>query len=283
MKYIVAVSGGLDSVVLLDMLATMRGQHPELELVVAHVDHGIREDSAEDAEHVKGLAEQYGLPYEMTRLELGPGTSEETARDARYRSLDTIRANHHADGVITAHHQDDLFETILLNFQRGTGWRGLASLRSAEERFRPLLGASKASLIRYAIDKNLSWREDSTNDDVRYTRNYIRHGVLPKLDGESRKKLAALAEKQRRLREEIEAETIKALTDIKDEVGLSRHKLIMMPDAVALEVLREATAGKHEPLHLRRLLHFVKTGRQGSILNLSKGKNALLTRQRLIV
>lgn len=283
MKYIVAVSGGLDSVVLLDMLAGLSMQHGAVELVVAHVDHGIRPDSAVDAEHVRTLASQYGLPYEMTRLELGLGASEEAAREARYAWLENMRVKYHADGVITAHHQDDVLETIVLNFQRGTGWRGLASLRTSDERYRPLLGASKASLTRYAIDHNLSWREDSTNDDVRYARNYIRHGVLPKLHGESRTKLLKLAEKQRKLREEIEAETVKVLSDVKDEVGLSRHKLIMMPDAVALEVLRAATNGKHEPFHLRRLLHFAKTGRQGSILNLGKGKNALLTRQRLIV
>lgn len=279
MKYIVAVSGGLDSVALLDMLAQIRG----LGLVVAHVDHGIREDSSEDAEHVRLLAERYGVPYELAHLDLGKGTSEEVAREARYRVLEEIRARHRADGVMTAHHADDLIETILLNFQRGTGWRGLASLRTSEERCRPLLSLPKASLVRYAIDRNLSWREDSTNEDVRYTRNYIRHGVLPKLNADSRKTLRSLADKQRKLREEIEAEVVKVLADVKDEVGLSRHKLIMMPDAVAMEVLREATQGRHEPLHLRRLLHFVKTGRQGSILNLSKGKNALLTKQRLIV
>lgn len=283
MKYVVAVSGGLDSVVLLDMLAKVKAHQPSVELVVAHVDHGIRSDSSADAEHVKHLAMKYGLPYEQVCLELGPVTSEEIAREARYKALETIRVRHHADGLITAHHEDDLLETILLNFQRGTGWRGLASLRTSEERYRPLLPVSKASLIRYAIDNELSWREDSTNNDVRYTRNYIRHGVMPKLDGTTRKKLSALAQNQRKLREEIEAEVLKTLDDVKDQVGLSRHKLIMMPDAVALEVLRAATKGAHEPFHLRRLLHFAKTGRQGSILNLGKGKNALLTRQRLIV
>lgn len=283
MKYIVAVSGGLDSVALLDMLAALRSQHAGVDLVVAHVDHGIRPNSAADAEHVRTLAGRYGLPYEMTRLELGPGASEEAARDARYAWLEDVRMKHRADGVITAHHQDDLLETILLNFQRGTGWRGLASLRTSDERYRPLLDASKASLTRYAIDHDLSWHEDSTNDDVRYTRNYIRHGVVAKLHGEPRAKLLKLARQQRKLREEIEKETAKVLSDIKDEVGLSRHKLIMMPDNVALEVLRAATDGKHEPFHLRRLLHFAKTGRQGSILNLGKGKNALLTRQRLII
>lgn len=283
MKYIVAVSGGLDSVVLLDMLAKLAGRSGGLELVIAHVDHGIRADSAEDADHVRRLAEKYNLPHEMTRLGLGSDASEEAARDARYGWLESIRAKHRADGMITAHHQDDLLETIILNFQRGTGWRGLASLRTVDEKYRPLLEASKASLARYAIDNNLEWREDSTNDDVRYTRNYIRHGVLPKLDGQTRKKLLTLAEKQRQLREKIEAEVVATLGDVRDEVGLSRHKLIMMPDSVALEVLRAATGNKHEPLHLRRLLHFVKTGRQGSILNLTKGKNALLTRQQLIV
>lgn len=283
MKYIVAVSGGLDSVVLLDMLASLRTRSPELDLVVAHVDHGIRPESGSDAQHVESLAQRYALPYEIVRLDLGPGASEELARDARYAALEGIRAKYRAQGVITAHHEDDLLETIVLNFQRGTGWRGLASLQTSQGRYRPLLPLSKASLIRYAIDNNLSWREDSTNDDVRYTRNYIRHGVLPKLDAKSRKKLAELSEKQRKLREEIEAEVVKTLGEIKDEVGISRHKLIMMPDSVALEVLREATKGLHEPFHLRRLLHFAKTGRQGSILNLGKGKNALLTRQRLIV
>lgn len=283
MKYVVAVSGGLDSVVLLDMLAKLASHQSGLELIVAHADHGIRDESERDAEHVEGLAGHYGLSYEMTRLELGKGASEETARDARYAWLEEVRAKHRADGVITAHHQDDVLETVALNFGRGTGWRGLASLRTADEKYRPLLGASKASLAQYAIDNKLSWREDSTNDDLRYTRNYIRHGVVPKLNGETRRKLLALAEQQRKLRDKIEAEVVKVLADVKDDIGLSRHKLIMMPDSVALEVLRAATDGTHEPLHLRRLLHFAKTGRQGSLLNLSKGKNALLTKQRLIV
>lgn len=283
MKYIVAVSGGLDSVVLLDMLAGLAVRDASLELVVAHADHGIRGDSSQDAEHVRSLAERYNLPHETTCLALGAETSEEAAREARYAWLESVRRQHRADGVITAHHEDDVLETIVLNFQRGTGWRGLASLRTADERYRPLLGVSKAGLARYAIDNGLTWREDSTNDDVRYTRNYIRHGVLPKLDGKTRARLAQLARQQRELREKIEAEAVNLLANVRDEVGLSRHKLIMMPDSVALEVLRAATDGRHEPFHLRRLLHFAKTGRQGSLLNLSKGKNALLTKQRLIV
>ncbi len=282
MKYIVAVSGGLDSVVLLHMLHSLRKHDKGLELVVAHVDHGIREDGDADAWHVSTLAKNYGLPFEVTRFNLS-GASEDQARDKRYAWLEAVRTKHRADGIVTAHHQDDQLETIILNFQRGTGWRGLASLRTSEEKLRPLLGLSKANILRYAIDNNLRWREDSTNGDIRYARNYIRHGLLPKLDASARKKLVSLASQQRRLRDEIEKETGKVLSDLHNGVGLSRHGLIMMSDKVALEVLREATKGRHEPFQLRRLLHFTKTGRQGAALNLGKGRNALLTRQSLIV
>ena len=283
MKYIVAVSGGLDSVALLHMLAVMKAKDPGLELVVAHVDHGIRDDSDTDAWHVQTLAQRYGLPFELHRLSLGDHASEEAARQARYQWLDEMRLKHGAGGIVTAHHEDDQIETVILNLQRGTGWRGLASLRTVDEKYRPLLGLSKASLTRYAIDNGLVWHEDSTNDDIRYTRNYIRPGVLPKIDGPTRKRLTALAVRQRKLREQIESEVAQVLADAQDHIGISRHKLIMMPDSVALEVLREATKGQHEPFQLRRLLHFVKTGRQGSVIQLGKGKNALLTRQRLIV
>lgn len=282
MKYIVAVSGGLDSVVLLHMLNEMCLQNDALELVVAHVDHGIRDDSDVDSWHVSALAKRYGLPFELTRLNLR-GASEEEARKARYQWLDGIKTRHGADAVITAHHQDDLLETIMLNFQRGTGWRGLASLQPKGMRIRPLLEVSKANLAKYAIENNLAWREDSTNDDMRYTRNYIRHNLLPRLDGTARARLSSLAAEQHRLRAEIEEESMRVMRAIRDTNGLSRHQLIMMPDVVALEVLRRATNGRHEPHHVRRLLHFAKTGRQGAVLNLGKGKNALLTKQRLIV
>ena len=127
MKYIVAVSGGVDSVALLHMLK----HHSPHELVVAHVDHAIRSDSEVDVWHVAALAKDYELPFETTRLTLGPQPSEESLRRERYKWLYEVKQKHQADGIATAHHQDDLLETIALNFHRGTGWRGIASVRSA--------------------------------------------------------------------------------------------------------------------------------------------------------
>lgn len=283
MKYIVAVSGGVDSVALLHMLYEMQRNQPHLELVVAHADHGIREDSASDKELVENLAERYGLPFVCAELGLPSDCSEEVARAERYKWLEKMQREYRADAVVTAHHQDDQIETIMINLLRGTGWRGLASLRTTDERFRPLLDLPKAHLVRYAIDHDLEWREDSTNDDVRYLRNYIRQGYMGRLPLATRQQLSGLAAKQRRLRDDIETEIAVVLESVRDEVGLHRYNLIMLPDAVALEVLRLATKGEVEPTHLRRLLHFVKTGRQGAVLNLGKGRNALLTKRSLIV
>jgi tRNA(Ile)-lysidine synthase len=279
MKYIVAISGGVDSVALLHILK----HNSSHELVVAHVDHGIRHDSEADVWHVAALARHYGLPFETTRLLLGPEVSEDRLRQERYTWLDGIRQKHGADGIVTAHHQDDMLETLALNCNRGTGWRGIASLRSSDTLFRPLLNVPKTELVRYAIDNNLQWREDSTNDDIRYTRNYIRHGVVPKLSAVQRKKLLNLAKQQQELREEIEKEVLSVVKDIRTKDGYDRHRLIMMPDSVALEVLREATQGACEPAQLRRLLHFVKTGRQGAVMQIGNGKNALLTSKRVLL
>lgn len=279
MKYIVAVSGGLDSVALLHMLAT-NSSH---ELIVAHVDHGIRSDSSEDARHVAALARNYNLPFELKQLTLGPHASEALARQERYAWLHELRTAYAADAVVTAHHQDDQLETVVLNLMRGTGWRGLASLQSSTHLYRPLLDVPKISLVKYSVNQGLQWRDDSTNDDLRYTRNYIRHAIMPRLSLKTRARLVALARAQRHLRQQLETEAVRVLSGVCEEAGLSRHQLIMMPDNVALELLRQATNGQYEPSMLRRLLHFVKTGRKGALLPLGKGDHALLTRQHLVL
>lgn len=276
--WIVAVSGGIDSVALLDMLVASQ----TAELVVAHVDHGIRDDSHKDAELVRELAEQYGLPFELTELKLGPRTSEELARTKRYECLDGLREKYHAVAVATAHHQDDLLETIVLNLQRGTGWRGLCSLRETATRKRPMLIMSKASIVSYAIERGLRWREDSTNDDLRYTRNYIRYGVVSRLDREARLKLIKLYNAQLQLRHEIEGGIERLRFEVEDEKGLSRYWLIMSPEVVALELLRAVCDGELLATQLHRLLFFAKTARIGATLEAGNGVEAQAVATRVI-
>src|SRR5690606_16183672 len=109
MKYLVAVSGGIDSVVLLDKLAS-EGTH---ELVVAHFDHGIRKESFLDAQFVERLSKKYGVPFETRREELGKYASEELARERRYAFLREMAAKHDAT-IVTAHHMNDIAETIAI-------------------------------------------------------------------------------------------------------------------------------------------------------------------------
>ena len=277
--WIVAVSGGIDSAVLLDMLVESQAA----DLVVAHVDHGIRKDSAEDAELVQRMAEKYELPYEVTQLHLGASASEQLARDERYAWLDSLRQKYHATAVATAHHQDDLIETMILNMQRGTGWRGLCSLRETATRKRPMLILSKASIASYAIERGLEWREDSTNDDLRYRRNYIRHGIMPRLDTYTRREFIKLYNAQLALRTDIENEITELRATVKESDGLSRYWLIMLPESVAVEILRTTCEGVLVDQQLRRLLLFAKTARVNAIHEPGGGITARVTLTRLIV
>lgn len=256
MKYIVAVSGGIDSVVLLDILSKSSDT-----LIIAHVDHGIRDDSARDAEFVRNLAASYGHKFEVIQLGLGGNASEEAARIARYDWLDTLRERYGASAVVTAHHQDDIIETIILNISRGTGWKGLCSLRSTSERYRPLLDMSRQEIVEYAINHELKWREDSTNDDLRYARNYTRHGIAARLPMVVRQHLLALYDDQLRLASEIETEVQATIPVVTTDQGYSRYALIMMPREVFDECIMAIVGQRLERKILSQLRHFVCTAR----------------------
>lgn len=189
--YVLAVSGGVDSVVMLDMMARIGG----LKLVIAHFDHQIRgEESARDAQFVRQLAERYGLKYYMEFGELGEAASEDQARRARYRFLRSVAKE--VDGVIcTAHHQDDVIETVALNLTRGTGWRGLAVL-GATDVLRPMLLFKKQQLLNYAQQAELDWCEDSTNASDRYLRNRLRQRLTDNLSQEAHDLIIELYHRQ---------------------------------------------------------------------------------------
>ncbi len=176
-KYVVAVSGGVDSVVLLHLLLNHKRKY---QLVVAHADHGWRYESKADLEFVKDLAKKNELPFEHSVLQLKT-KSEAEARQARYDFLNAIRVKHNAEAIITGHHYDDWLETAIFNLIRGTNINGLASLRSTENALRPLIRLKKSEIISYANTYKLKWREDSSNHDTTYARNKIRHEVLPNL------------------------------------------------------------------------------------------------------
>lgn len=174
--YIIAVSGGVDSVVLLDLLAA----HGEYGLIVATLDHGWREDNALDTQLVECLCAEYGLPFVVARLLL-PDRSEAIARKYRYAFLHQLARDYKADGILLAHHADDIRETVILNAQRGADRLGLVPMREEGLLVRPLRWASKQDIVSYAKANGLRWREDSTNTDGRYRRNALRLSGIPAL------------------------------------------------------------------------------------------------------
>lgn len=284
-----AVSGGVDSVALLSLLVGVS----KVDLVVAHFDHGIRADSSADAQLIASLARQYGLPFELGHGKLPANASEQVAREARYRFLRDCQKKHEAQALITAHHQDDVVETAVLNIIRGTSWRGLASLRSTDDCLRPLLEYSKEEISTYAREQQLSWNQDSTNQNQDYLRNYIRLTLLPnaKTQGTrfTQKFLTSIRSVQT-LRPEIEGELDTLLADANQAGGiyvLPRYQCIMWPSEVTREVLYEVLARLETRWHpstmqLRRLERFIKTGRSKTYFPLHKDLKIRLEQTRVV-
>lgn len=260
-KYLIAVSGGVDSVVLLDMLAK---KHENI--LVAHFDHGIREDSKEDAIFVRQLAVKYGVKFFTKREELGANASEEKARRARYKFLRELSEKQNAT-IVTAHHLDDVVETIIINMVRGTGWRGLAVL-NAEDIYRPLINFKKQEIINYAKQNNLKWREDSTNSLNVYMRNIVRHKI--DLNNEQKNELQVLHQEQIRLAKEIKSEVTSLLKSIKNDNKISRYFINSIDQASAYEIIRELTKGELTPSQIDSVINAIKTQRNGTIFEASK-------------
>jgi tRNA(Ile)-lysidine synthase len=274
-KYILAISGGVDSVVLLDMVAKgeLSLQAPSLQpdevkplqapslqkndIIVAHFNHGIRQNSADDAELVKNLAVKYQMKCVVGREQLGKNASEAAARAKRYEFLRSLSQNG-ASKIVTAHHQDDLVETIVMNLVRGTGWRGLSPFWS-DDICRPLLNMTKAEIVNYAINHHLNWLEDATNNSMRYFRNRVRDFVC-RLPLEQRRALLDLNQKQIILRQKIE--NIVAHCKLG---ACSKSQILALPNAVALEVLRKMTDEKLTWPQSKRLLKNLQNAKSGDI------------------
>jgi tRNA(Ile)-lysidine synthetase-like protein len=175
-SYVLAVSGGVDSMVSLDLMARSgRGY----ELSVVFVDHGWR-DVSKELELVRRRVTEYGLKLYEQSLSLS-NQSEEAARRGRYAALELVRKEIGADAIVTAHHADDRIETVILAQLRGSGRKGLSALQSTDYILRPLLGLRKLEIVEYAQQHKLEWVEDPTNVDIKYRRNWVRNEILPKL------------------------------------------------------------------------------------------------------
>ncbi|WP_052761000.1 tRNA lysidine(34) synthetase TilS [Sedimenticola thiotaurini] len=184
--YLVGFSGGMDSHVLLHALAQL-GDRLSAPLRAIHIDHGLQASSSDWHRHCEAVCRDLDIPLVSFSLELKPikGESlENVARQARYGVL--AEQIHRDEMLLTAHHQDDQAETLLLQLLRGAGLSGLAAMPMLSPfdkgmHARPLLDVSRDELLQYATRNHLQWIEDGSNQDTEFDRNYLRHKVIPLL------------------------------------------------------------------------------------------------------
>ncbi|MCX4321716.1 MAG: tRNA lysidine(34) synthetase TilS [Lachnospiraceae bacterium] len=182
------VSGGADSVCMLHLLTRLQKEIP-FRLAVVHVNHGMRAEAGEDAVFVERLCEQWGVPFYLREVDMAGYAAahklsqEEAGRLLRYRAFQEVLGEIKAGDrgrIAVAHNADDRAETMLFHMFRGSGLKGLSSIRPVRESvIRPLLSVSREQIEAYLGEEGLDWREDGTNGEDVYARNKIRHHILP--------------------------------------------------------------------------------------------------------
>ena len=274
--YVVAVSGGVDSVVLLNLLV----RSGKYNLIVAHFDHGIRRDSSKDLMLVKSIAANYGLDFVSGAGRLGAQASEAVAREARYAFLMRTLQAKDASAIITAHHRDDRLETMIINLIRGSGRRGIAALAETALIKRPLLSISKADIKDYANQHKLSWREDSTNGDDRYLRNYIRHNILSRMSEADKQRLIELIDRQADINRELDKLISKLVkTDTKLERKLIQGVGFNESKELIAYWLRGNNLINFDRKTIERLTLAVKTKRPGTKLDVYNNASILIDKR----
>ena len=240
-RFVIAFSGGLDSTVLTHVLANSREIHGT-PIIAVHVDHGLQADSSSWRAACESFALELGIDFVGQRVSVDQQSGhgpEASAREARYGAFRTIVR--HGDWLLSAHHQDDQAETLLLNLMRGSGPAGLAGISpirpfAAGWLARPLLDVPRKSLLDYAEAAELVWIDDPSNQDQAFDRNYLRHTVIPKLD-------ARWSDAAGRLRRSagLASEAVQLLSDLAE---IDRVAFGDRADRLALDKMRELSPAR---------------------------------------
>jgi tRNA(Ile)-lysidine synthase len=242
-QFLLAVSGGLDSIVLLDVLSRVK---PRAQIKVAYFHHGpssdqeqqnFRDEAAELVKRQVGVMAKSNITFVMSKSAVVL-TSEEQMRKGRYTFLKSLKSNE--DILVTGHHLDDRAETILLKMIRGTPLAGVISFKVwNQEIFRPFLNETKVEILKYANENKLRWVEDPSNKDEVYLRNWLRENWLKNLEEKCPGGRANLAKSLFRIIDQsTDLETLKLeLTEEDAQLGLSRQWYVSLSKADQLRGL----------------------------------------------
>lgn len=246
---LIAFSGGVDSVVLTDVILELRSFLRIRRVALAHFNHMMREEAEKDEEFCREFARERGLEIftergDVRRYAKEKGLSlEEAGRVLRYSFLRRVKENKGFDLIATAHHLTDLVETTLIWMVRGAGMEGLLGFEPKEgDVVRPLYRVSKEEIKAYARAKGLKWVEDRTNYDMRFFRNRIRHQVLPVLKSANRnleETFLRMRDILRREDELLKKEALKVLGEALEMNCLKVSRLVEEDIAIQRRVIRE--------------------------------------------
>ncbi|PKL48089.1 MAG: tRNA lysidine(34) synthetase TilS [Planctomycetes bacterium HGW-Planctomycetes-1] len=288
---LLAVSGGADSVALLYILYKLCPK----DLRIAHINHQLRSsESLKDEEYVKSLADKFNLPITIESVDVKAYAKENrlsietAARKLRLDALCRIADKYKCRYIATAHHKNDNAETVIHRILRGTGFKGLAGIRpmtiiNGKTFIRPLLCLSRRQIEEYLKSQNISWQTDHTNIDCRFTRNRIRHRLLPLLQSQSRDDLTellfALSQKCLAFSEKIERQAKKALPNCtinqsKHSVSMNTEKFNDYPSLLKVEIIQSALQQcgiglqKITTEHYNKTIKFLAQSQTGKILQL---------------
>ena len=252
---LVGLSGGADSVMLLRFLVEYRKRTADFPIVALHLNHMIRGSDAEaDEALARECAESAGVEFISVRKDipkisakLGIGL-EEAARNERYCVFqEIIRGRNDISCVAVAHNSTDNLETVIFNMMRGAGVRGLSGISPVRENIvRPLIYSTAADIRSVLDSAKIKYAVDKTNFNTEYTRNYIRHEILPRLSGVSSNPEAAVIKSSRNLRDAAEFISAYAKEFISHRKSFSTHELSLLPRAAFAEIMKQIFSGHSE-------------------------------------
>ena len=287
---VVATSGGPDSMCLLHLLCELK-QELNLKLIVAHVNHNLREASKIEASFVQKVCEENNLIYEYLEIkDYGQENIEQAARLKRYNFFDELVHTYHAKYLMTAHHGDDLMETILMRLTRGSSLKGYAGFKKEYEKdnykvVRPLITQTKQEIIEYMDNLGLKYFIDESNFSDKYTRNRYRKNILPFLkqeDPQVHHKYLKFSEELISVNNFLETYISNLIKDISDEAGLKIDKLKELDNFLLRKVIEYTLNAIYindlflvNDKHTDLIIGMIRKGKSNSSITLPNNYQAL--------
>ena len=283
---VIAVSGGPDSMALLNLLNVIK-KEKNIKIICAHVNHNLRKESKAEAKMVKDYCKQKSIIYEYMEIKEYKGNTENYAREKRYEFFENLLKKYNSKYLFTAHHGDDLIETVIMRLIRSSSLKGYSAFSEITEKkdykiYRPLITKTKEEIFNYVKNNNLPYAIDKTNDSDFFTRNRIRKYILPRLKEENKNVhlkflefSKTLNETEKYLKKQTEKTLSKKYKNKKIDINSFKKEDLLVQKRIIHHILNETykeNITKIKDVHVNNILSTVKNSTSNSKINLPDNK-----------